>query len=279
MMPSGKARVAGVMGWPVGHSRSPRLHGYWLDKHGIDGAYVPFPVAPHGIETAVRGLVALGMRGANVTVPHKESVPALMDRLDPAARAIGAVNTIVVGADGSLEGRNTDAFGFIANLRQGAPTWRPGDGPAVVLGAGGAARAVIYALLDAGVPEVILTNRNRARAETLADDLGGNIRVVDWVSRETALADAGVLVNTTTLGMVGQAALELDLSALPTAATVTDIVYTPLRTPLLDAAAARGNVTVDGLGMLLHQARPAFQAWFGVDPVVDEDLRRHVLAG
>lgn len=279
MISTGKARVAGVMGWPVGHSRSPRLHGYWLEKHGIDGAYVPFPVAPNRIADAVRGLVALGMRGTNVTVPHKETVPALMDRLDPAARKIGAVNTIVVGEDGSLEGRNTDAFGFIENLRQGAPAWRSGDGPAVVLGAGGAARAVVYALLDAGVAEVILTNRNRARAETLAADIGGAIRIIDWVSRETALADADLLVNTTTLGMVGQAPLELDLSALSPAATVSDIVYTPLRTPLLDAAAARGNTVVDGLGMLLHQARPAFQAFFGVDPVVDEDLRRHVLAG
>lgn len=279
MILSGKAALAGVMGWPVGHSRSPRLHGHWLDRHGIDGAYVPLAVPPDRAVEAIRALGALGFRGCNVTVPHKEVAAATVDRLDPLARRIGAVNTIVVLEDGRLEGRNTDAFGFIASLRSGAPDWRPEDGPAVVIGAGGAARAVVVGLLESGVPEVRLVNRRRDRAEALAADIGGPIRVGDWVSRETWLKGAGLLVNTTSLGMSGQPPLDLDLSALARDAVVTDIVYTPLVTPLLADATVRGNPVVDGLGMLLHQARPGFAAWFGVDPVVDDELRRFVLGG
>lgn len=279
MILSGKARLAGVMGWPVGHSRSPRLHGHWLAQHGIDGAYVPLAVPPDRVEQALRALPALGFWGCNVTVPHKEAAFRTVDRLDEAARRIGAVNTVVVHPDGSLEGRNTDGFGFAENLREGAPGWQPTAAPALVLGAGGAARAVVVALLDLGVPDVRVANRTQAKAEELAADLGVGVSVVPWEERADALADTGLLVNTTTQGMQGQPPLDLDLAALPPAAVVTDIVYTPLLTPLLRDAQARGNVIVDGLGMLLHQARPGFQAWFGLLPDVTPALRRFVLEG
>ncbi len=273
MILSGKAKLAGVMGWPVSHSRSPRLHGYWLEQSGIDGAYLPLAVPPERIAEAIRALPALGFRGANVTVPHKEAALRAVDRVDPVARRIGAVNTIVVGEDGSLEGRNTDAYGFLANLRDGAPEWRPEAGPALVLGAGGAARAVVAALVDAGVPEIRLFNRTAAKAEALAADIGGPIRIVDT----SDVAGTALLVNTTSLGMAGQPPLDLDLTGLPPAAIVTDIVYTPLITPLLALAQARGNPIVDGLGMLLHQAVPGFEAWFGHRPVVTPALRTFVL--
>ncbi len=278
-----KGRLAGVIGWPVGHSRSPQLHGHWLARYAIDGAYVPMAVAPERLEAALRGLAALGFRGCNVTVPHKEAAMALVDELDPLARRIAAVNTIVVREDGSLFGTNTDGFGFLANLQAGTSLnakeggWSAGRGPAVVVGAGGAARAVIVALTDAGAPEIRLANRTRARAETLAQELGGPITVVDWADRAAALDGAALLVNTTTEGMVGRPALDLALDALPADALVNDIVYVPLETPLLAAAKARGNPVVDGVGMLLHQARPGFEAWFGVAPVVDAALRSAVL--
>jgi shikimate dehydrogenase len=272
-----KGRLAGVIGWPVGHSRSPQLHGHWLARHGIDGAYVPLAVAPDRLEAALRGLSALGFRGCNVTVPHKEAAMALVDELDPLARRIAAVNTIVVRDDGRLFGTNTDGFGFLANLQAGAPDWSAGQGPAVVIGAGGASRAIIVALTDAGVPEIRLANRTRARAEKLAAELGGPITVVDWADRAAALGGAALLVNTTTEGMQGHAALDLPLDALPRAALVNDIVYVPLETPLLAAARARGHQVVDGVGMLLHQARPGFEAWFGVAPAVDAALRTAVL--
>lgn len=283
MILSAKARVAGVMGWPVAHSRSPRLHGWWLERYGIDGAYVPMAVPPEGVAEAVRALPKLGFRGANVTVPHKEAVVAALDRLDATARRIGAVNTILVHEDGTLEGRNTDGFGFVENLRAGASGWTAAAGPAVVLGAGGAARAVLVALADAGAPEIRLLNRTRERAERLAEELGGGlacpVRVLDWAARAEALDGAALLVNTTTQGMAGHPPLDLALDALPRAALVTDIVYTPLETPLLRAASARGNPVVDGLGMLLHQARPGFEAWFGRAPEVTAELRRFVLEG
>jgi shikimate dehydrogenase len=276
---TGAARVAGVMGWPVKHSRSPRLHGFWLDKYGIDGAYVPLSVAPDDLAAALKALRPLGFAGVNLTLPHKEAAFAAVDRLDPAARRIGAVNTIVVRGDGTLEGSNTDAFGFIEHLRATVPAWRADAAPAVVLGAGGAARAVVAALVDAGVPELRILNRTNERAERLAKALGGNTTVCTWGNWDSALAGAGLLVNTTTLGMAGQPPLEIDLAALPAQAVVDDIVYVPLDTPLLSAAKRRGNRVVDGLGMLLHQGRPGFQAWFGVDPEVTPELRAHVMAG
>ena len=226
----------------------------------------------------------MGFRGCNVTVPLKEIAFRTVDRLDQTARRMGAVNTIVVAEDGALEGGNTDGFGFIENLRAEQPDWTAERGPAVVIGAGGAARAVVVALLDAGAPEVRLVNRTRARAEELAADLAavglnGGVTVVDWVSRETALDGASLLVNTTTQGMAGQPALDLSLRALPVSAVVNDIVYVPLETPLLAEAKARGNPVAGGIGMLLHQARPGFKAWFGVEPQVTPELTRFVLEG
>ena len=274
---TGKARVAGLIGWPVSHSRSPRLHGYWLAEHRIDGSYVPLPVEPGKVETAVRGLVAAGFAGVNVTIPHKETVLALCDSVDDAARRIGAANLLVF-KDGRIEGCNTDAFGFMANLKEAAPAWRSAA-PAVLLGAGGGARAVAVALLGAGVTELRLANRNRNRAEALAAAIGGTVTVVDWEARAEALTGAGLLVNSTSLGMSGQPPLTLALDALPREAVVADLVYSPLETPLLAAARARGCVGVDGLGMLLHQARPSFAAWFGPDPQVTPALRAFVLGG
>ena len=280
MIPSGKARLAGVLGWPISHSLSPRLHGYWLRHYDIDGAYLPLGAAPASLERVVRALVDLGFRGFNVTLPHKEALLALCDEVTPEARRIGAVNTVVIDGD-RLQGGNSDAFGFAENLRAGAADWRPDSGPAAVIGAGGAARAVIAALQDLGVPEIRLANRTEARAIELATALAAPelspIRVQPWAKRHEALSGAGLLVNTTTLGMAGQAALDLALDALPGEALVTDIVYAPLETPLLAAARARGNPTVDGLGMLLHQARPGFEAWFGRAPEVTAELRAFLL--
>lgn len=276
---SGKAKVAGVIGWPVAHSLSPRLHGYWLAEHGIDGAYVPLPVRPEHVAEAIRALSKLGFVGANITVPHKEAALATADKCDPQARRVGAANTLVISADGAIEARNTDAFGFVENLREQATTWRANAGAAVVIGAGGSARAVVVALLDAGVAEVRVSNRTRARAESLAATLGTDVCAVPWADRHRALRGAALVVNATTLGMNGHAPLDLDLTELPRSAAVADLVYVPLRTPLLEAAAARGHTVVDGLGMLLHQARPAFEAWFGILPRVTLALREHVCAG
>ena len=271
-------KLAGVMGWPVAHSRSPRLHGHWLARYGIAGAYLPLLVAPDDLARALEGLRALNFRGANVTLPLKEKALALVDRAEPLARRIGAVNTIVVEADGSLLGSNTDAFGFTENLKAGAPGWTAAAGPAVVLGAGGAARAVIAALLDAGAPQIRLYNRSLERAQALQAAFDGPVEVAPWRQRSAGLDGAALLVNTTSLGMAGHEELEIELDALPRGAVVNDIVYAPLSTPLLQRARARGNSVVDGLGMLLHQARPGFEAWFGQAPVVDEQLRRHVAA-
>jgi shikimate dehydrogenase len=276
---SGKTRLAGVMGWPVAHSRSPRLHGYWLAHYGIDGAYLPLPVAPEQFADALRSLPLLGFAGVNLTIPHKEAALPLLDKLSDRARRIGAVNLVTVAPDGRLAGDNSDGYGFIENLKEGAPGWRAAAGPAVLLGAGGAARAILAALLEAGAPQVRFVNRNRARAEALAAAIGGPIELLDWGRREEALAGAALLVNATSLGMKGSPPLALSLKRLPPAALVTDIVYAPLETALLAEARARGHRTIDGLGMLLHQARPAFKAWFGIDPEVTPALRAFVLQG
>ena len=276
---SGRAKLAGVFGWPVAHSRSPRLHGYWLERHAVDGAYLPFSVRPENLAEALKALPVLGLRGVNLTLPHKEAALGLVDRASEEAKRIGAVNTIVVDGDGRLEGRNTDGYGFLAHLKASVPGWRAASGPAALLGAGGAARAIAVALLDAGVPELRLVNRSAARAAELAKALGGNAAVVPWQDRTLALEGAALLVNSTTLGMEGQPPLDLDISRLPRQAPVYDIVYAPLETPLLAAARARGHVCVDGIGMLLHQARPGFAAWFGIEPEVTAELRNFVLAG
>ncbi len=271
-------RLAGVIGWPIHHSRSPRLHGYWLRRHGIVGAYVPMAVEPGRLEAALRGLAALGFAGCNVTIPHKEEALRLVDTRDPLAERIGAVNLIVVRPDGSLHGRNADVEGYASSLRAAIPAWRAAAGPAVVIGAGGGARAVVAALVAEGAPEIRLLNRSPARAAALAAALGAGVRPLPWEDRAAALAGAALLVNTTSQGMTGQPALDLSLAALPVTGVVSDIVYNPLETPLLAAARARGNPVVDGLGMLLHQGRPAFEAWFGVCPEVTEDLRREMIA-
>lgn len=281
MLLSGKARVAGVMGWPVGHSRSPRLHGHWFQRYGIDGTYIPLPVRPEDVELAFRALPRIGFRGWNVTAPHKEAAARLVDEIDPAVKRIGAVNMVLVLEDGRTRGLNTDGAGFVANLRQQAPQWRAEAGPAVVLGAGGGARAVAAALLDAGVPALRLLNRSTARANRLAAELAdlGTIDASGWEELRRALADAALLVNCTSLGMTGQPALEIELDALDPRAVVADLVYAPLETALLSAARSRGNPAVDGLGMLLHQAVPGFTHWGGRVPEVDDALRAAVLDG
>ena len=274
---TGHAKIAGVMGWPIGHSRSPRLHGFWLAQHDIDGAYLPLAVHPKNLAGALKALPMLGFAGVNLTLPHKAAALALVDRASEEAQRIGAINTVVVGADGLLEGSNTDGYGFLAHLRAAAPGWQA-TAPVVLLGAGGAARAIAVGLLEAGVPELRLSNRTPGRAGELAAALGPKVKRIDWDRRNEALEGAGLLVNSTTLGMAGQPALEISLLRLPRSAVVYDIVYVPLETPLLAAARARGNATVDGLGMLLHQARPGFAAWFGREPEVDAALRDFVLA-
>ena len=266
-----RARLAGVIGWPVSHSRSPRLHNHWLVRHGIDGAYVPLPVRPEDLPAAVRGLRAAGFRGANVTVPHKVAVAALCDTLTPAAEAAGAVNTLTF-TQGGIVGDNTDGAGFMANLAAHGVA----PGPALLLGAGGGARAIAAALLGAGVP-VTVANRSPERASSLAAALPG-LRTVPWADRH-ALAGVALLVNTTSLGMTGQPGLEMDLAAAPAGMAVCDIVYAPLETPLLAGARARGLPAVSGLGMLLHQAVPGFAAWFGTVPQVDAALHDLVAAG
>jgi shikimate dehydrogenase len=269
---SGHARVAGIAGWPVTYSRSPRLHGFWLRRYGIDGAYIPLPIRPGEFAQAMRGLLAAGFVGANVTIPHKLAAFDICDSVDDTARRAGAVNTLVF-QDGKIAGSNTDGYGFLQNVR--AHGVDPAAGPALLLGAGGSARAVAAALQDAGT-SVTIANRTRARAGALARDLPG-LHVLDWEARVEALADNALVVNTTPLGMVGYGPLHLDLSHAPRSLAVADNVYVPLETPLLAAARARGLRTIEGLGMLLHQAVPGFRAWFGVEPQVDEALRQFVL--
>jgi shikimate dehydrogenase len=275
---TGAAKLAGVMGWPVAHSRSPALHGYWLAEHGIDGAYVPMAVKPENLRRAVQTLPLLGFAGCNVTIPHKEEAMRAVDEYDSAAKRAGSINTIIVRADGRILGSSTDGYGFLAALRAALPAFSAAAGPAVVLGAGGAARAITAALLDDGAPEIRLVNRTPERAAKLAKTLGGPVRGVAWEKRAQALEGASLLVNATSLGMEGQPPLDLPLEALPREAVVNDIVYVPLETSLLARARNRGNPAVDGLGMLLHQARPGFEAWFGVKPEVTPELRAAVLA-
>ncbi len=268
-----------VMGWPITHSRSPLIHNHWIKTYGIpDAVYERLAVPPQELNATLRSLNDWGFIGANVTVPHKEAVFAALMRHDAVAARLKAVNTIVT-TDMGLEGRNTDGYGFIANLKDRAPFWLASDGPVVMLGAGGAARAIAAALEAEGAPEIRIVNRTRARAAALADDLKLKAaRIYEWTDAASALAGANLLVNTTTLGMKGERDLDISLDALPARALVTDIVYTPLETALLKAARARGNPTVDGLGMLLHQAVPGFEAWFGVRPQVTPELRALVLA-
>jgi shikimate dehydrogenase len=275
---SGKLRLAGVIGHPIAHSKSPRLHGHWLKRYKIDGHYIPMDVAPGDLAKTIKLLPRLGFAGINVTQPHKEAVMALCDEITPRAKAVGAVNTVIFQDNGSVLGDNTDGFGFIANLFAEAPNWRVEAGPAIVLGAGGAARGVVVALLDAGAPQVVLSNRTAERATALQSEFGSRVVVSAWDDVASSIEGANLLVNTTSLGMDGQPALSISLDKLSSETLVTDIVYVPLQTQLLIDASARGCAVVDGLGMLLHQAVPGFEAWFGQKPVVDDELRQAVLS-
>jgi shikimate dehydrogenase len=271
--------LAGVIGAPVAHSRSPALHGYWLRKYGIRGFYIPLEVAQADLEEVLRAMPKMGFVGANVTIPHKETALRLADIVSDRAALIGAANTLIFRPDGKIHADNTDGYGFLENLRQGAPGWRADAGPCAVLGAGGAARAVVASLLEAGAEEIRLTNRTRNRAEALRAEFGTKVVTYDWVQAGNALDGAATVVNTTSLGMVGKSEFRVPLDGLSPQAVVTDLVYTPLDTALLVRAREIGCRTVDGLGMLLHQAVPGFERWFGVKPEVDEALREAVLAG
>jgi shikimate dehydrogenase len=276
---------AAIVGWPVEHSRSPALHGFWLKQHGIDGHYGRLPVEPK--RAALEELIAFlkrtpNARGCNLTLPHKIDIMPMLDRIDPLAKHIGAVNTVIKQPDGTLEGRNSDGFGFLEALKQGAPGWQAATGPVTVLGAGGAARAVVATLVAAGVPELRLVNRTQTSAIDLGvaftPNDGRRIAIERWDERDDALDGATLLVNTTSLGMKGQPPLEIDVGRLPATAVVDDIVYVPLETTLLAAARARGQRCIDGLDMLLHQGRLGFEAWFGQKVAVSREQRRAVAA-
>lgn len=278
MSPSTGFGLVGIVGLPVAHSRSPVIHKFWLDEHRIPGAYVPLAVEPARLRDALRGLVALGFRGCNVTMPHKQAAMDYLDRVNETARRIGAVNTIVVESDGTLSGFNNDGNGFVQSLRDAKPDWRGDAGPALILGAGGAARAVLVALLENGVPKILIANRTHEKAQRMAAEFGPSVAAVDWADRNHAMADLALLVNATDRGMTGKPALDVAMDRLPATALVGDLIYTPPETPFLLQARLRGNLTVNGLGLLLNQARLGFQAWFGVLPSVTPELRAAVLA-
>jgi len=269
--------LAGVLGNPIAQSKSPRLHRHWLRKYGLLGDYVPLHVTEENLETVVRAMPKMGFMGANVTLPHKIAVMQFADQITDRATLIGAANTLTFKDDGKIIADNTDGYGFMANLKQNAPDWDPTSGPAVLLGAGGAARAIIVALADAGVTEILLTNRTRTKADALRAEFGTRIRVVDWVQAGNILEGAATVINSTSLGMTGNAALRIPLDGLTKGTLVTDIVYSPLRTRLLEEAETAGCTVVDGLGMLLHQGVPGFERWFGVRPEVDDKTRQAVL--
>ena len=272
-----KIPLAGVIGHPIAHSKSPQLQRHWLKNLGISGYYIPMDVSPENLAQVLDSLPKAGFVGVNVTVPHKERVMELAHQITDRAALIGAANTLVFRDDGTIHADNTDGYGFIENLRQGAPDWVPTAGPAAVLGAGGAARAVVSALLDAGVPEILISNRTRLRADVLQKDFGKRLKVVDWVQAGNMLEEAKTVVNTTSLGMIGKPELRVPLDGLQPGTVVTDLVYAPLKTRLLAEAEAAGCTTVDGLGMLLYQAVPGFERWFGQRPTVDAATRAAVL--
>jgi shikimate dehydrogenase len=270
--------IAGLLGWPVAHSRSPVIHNHWLARYAIPGRYVLFGVPPERLEAAVRGIAVLGLRGCNVTTPHKQTIFPMLDHVDELARKIGAINTVVVGDDGALSGFNNDGNGFVQSVRDAAAGWRPDAGPITIVGAGGAARAIIASLQAQEAREVRVVNRTRSRADELQAWFGAPVVAVSWEERSSALEGARLLVNATNQGMAGKPALDLALDALPKDAIVGDVIYVPPETPLLGMARARGHVTVNGLGMLLNQARPAFNAWFGVMPEITPELRAAIAA-
>lgn len=275
---SGEFGLAGVMGWPIAQSRSPVIHNYWLEKYKINGRYVPLAVKPERLPDAIRGLPALGFRGCNLTMPHKQMAMAMVDSLTDTAKRIGALNCIVVGDDGKLLGVNNDGNGYVLSVQEVAPQWTPDAGPIAILGAGGAARALIVALLERGAKEIRLINRTLEKAEQLAKEYGAAIKPMAWDKRSDVIGDVALLANATSQGMIGKPALDISLDKLSKQTLVSDLIYVPPETPFLAAAKARGNVTINGLGMLLHQARPAFQAWFGVMPEITPELRAAVMA-
>ena len=269
--------LAGVIGSPIAHSKSPQLHLHWLKTLGLPGYYMPMDVSSERLNEVLRTLPHAGFVGVNITIPHKQAVLDIADIVTDRATIIGAANTLIFRKDGKIHADNTDGYGFMENLRTNAPQWKPGAGPAAVLGAGGAARAVVASLLDAGVPSIVLTNRTRVRAESIAEEFGNRVSVIDWVQAGNILEDSALVVNTTSLGMVGKPELRVPLDGLRKDTVVTDLVYAPLRTQLLSAAEAAGCHTVDGLGMLLYQAVPAFERWFGHRPTVDMATRAAAL--
>lgn len=269
--------LAAVIGHPIAHSRSPDLHGFWLKRYGVKGHYIPMDVAPKDLAEVLRQLPKMGFVGANITIPHKEAILAIADSVTDRAALIGAANTLVFKENGKIYADNTDGIGFLANLRQHAPDWKCNAAPAAVLGAGGAARAIISALLEAGAPEIRLANRTRPRADSLRSDFGAKVVVYDWHQVPEMIADCATLVNTTSLGMTGKPPLQINMEKLSPQTLVTDIVYTPLMTKFLQEAQAHGCKIVDGLGMLLHQAAPGFERWFNHRPEVDEDTRKAIL--
>ncbi|MBU2980332.1 shikimate dehydrogenase [Lentibacter algarum] len=272
-----KIPLAGVIGSPIAHSKSPALHGYWLKSLGLRGHYIPMDVSADDLADVIKMMPKMGFVGANITVPHKEAVMGIADLISDRAALIGSANTLIFRKDGKVHADNTDSYGFIQNLKQNAPDWDPKAGPAALLGAGGAARAVISALLESGVPQIMISNRTKLRAEKLRDDFGGRLKVVDWVQAGNMLEDAATVVNTTSLGMHGKPELRVPLDGLQKGALVNDLVYAPLETNLLAHARQAGCVAVDGLGMLLHQAVPGFERWFGERPEVTEETRAAVL--
>lgn len=269
--------LAGVIGHPIAHSRSPALHGFWLKRYGIKGHYIPMDVSQTDLKEVLNLLPRIGFVGLNVTLPHKEAVLALADVVTDRAALIGAANTLIFRKDGKIHADNTDGMGFIANIRQHAPGWNPHAGPAALFGAGGAARAVIAALIEQGVQEIRIANRTRARAEALRADFGAHLHVFDWTQAAAMLEGAALVINTTSLGMSGKPEFRVPLDALEPGALVTDLVYTPLMTQFLIDAKARGAKVIDGLGMLLHQAAPGFERWFNHRPEVDDETRAAVL--
>ncbi len=272
-----KIPLAGVIGSPIAQSKSPQLHKHWLKTYGLQGFYIPMDIASADLRDVLLTLPKMGFVGINVTAPHKEAVLQLADLVTDRATLIGAANTLIFRKDGKIHADNTDGYGFLENLKAGAPQWVPKSGPAVVLGAGGAARAVVASLLDAGVPEILISNRTRIRAEKLVDDFGHRLQVIDWIQAGNVLEEAVLTVNTTSLGMIGKPELRVPLDGLRKGTIATDLVYAPLQTNFLREAAAQGCTTVDGLGMLLHQAVPAFERWFGQRPVVDSATRAAAL--
>ena len=265
--------VAAVIGHPVNHSRSPRMHNFWLAHFGLEGYYIPLDIDPKKFERSIRNLPELGLVGANITIPYKEKVLKIADKISDRAALVGAANTLTFLPNGGIYADNTDGYGFLQNIKSKYKDWSARDGITVVFGAGGASRAILAALIEDGASDIILANRTRSRADQLRSERGAKIKVVEWMKIQNYLSEASTIINTTSLGMVGKTDLPIPLNALKKNTLVTDIVYTPIETHLLATAAKMGCRTVDGLGMLIHQAIPGFERWFGIKPGDSQALR------